>query len=153
MDWGTCCHRDYRVGEGSFRVTLDFHARQAGVIYREDRLTSSVVSEPTVVDRSEPQYPTQAKKNKITGRVAVEVVVGPDGSVNDAKLVWACPQGYELESAAVNAVQDWKFEPAMQEGEPVEASTVVVVDFRLHMRGKGKTTDVAVSQPPVMDSQ
>ena len=152
MDWGTCCYRDYRVGEGSFRVTLDFHARQAGIIFTEDRPLSTVVSKPTVVDRSEPRYPTQAKKEKITGRVAVEVVVGSDGSVNDTKLVWACPQGYELETAAVDAVREWKFDPAIKDGQPVEASTVVVVDFRRHLRGKGKTTDIAASQPPVMGS-
>jgi TonB family protein len=152
MGWGTCCYRDYRVGDGSFRVTLDFHARQVDIIYRENRPTSSVVSKPMVVDRSEPRYPTQAKKEKITGRVAVEVVVGSDGSVNDAKLVWACPQGYELESAAIDAVRNWKFEPATQDGQPLEASTVVVVEFRRHLRGKGKTTDIAASQPPVMGS-
>jgi len=150
MDWGTCCFRDYRVGEGSFRVTLDFHVRQIDVIYREAPPNSPVMSKPKVVDSSEPRHPTQAKKDKITGRVAVEVVVRPDGTLDDAKLVWACPQGYGLESAAVEAVRDWKFEPAMQDGEPVEASTVVVVDFRRHLRGKAKTTDIASSTPPVM---
>ena len=149
MDWGSCNHRDYVVGDGAFRVTLDFRARQANVIYRESP-SPTVDIEPAVLEQTEPRFPKAAKKEKIPGRVAVQVRVDPVGGVKDAELVWACPQGYGLEAAAVEAVRDWKFEPAMQGGQAVEASTVVMVDFRLKIKGRQKSREVAATQIPVM---
>ena len=70
--------------------------------------------------RVQPVYPELARKMNITGTVKVEVVVSPNGSVKDAKVVGGHPV---LAGAALDAVKKWKFEPAAGESSGV-------VDFK-----------------------
>ena len=57
----------------------------------------------------QPLYPDLARKMNITGTVKVEVVVAPNGSVKEAKVVGGHPV---LANAALDAVRKWRFEPA-----------------------------------------
>jgi len=68
----------------------------------------------------QPVYPELARKMNLTGTVKVEVIVAPNGSVKQAKIVGGHPV---LANAALDAVRKWRFEPAA-------AETVGVVDFR-----------------------
>jgi TonB family protein len=68
----------------------------------------------------QPVYPELARKMNIAGTVKVEVVVAPNGTIKDAKVVGGHPV---LANAALDAVRKWRFEPAS-----VESSGVV--DFR-----------------------
>jgi TonB family protein len=68
----------------------------------------------------EPVYPDLARKMNITGTVKVAVVVTPNGTVKDAKVVGGHPV---LANAALDAVRKWRFEPAAME-------TSGVVDFK-----------------------
>lgn len=68
----------------------------------------------------QPVYPELARKMKLVGSVKVEVVVAPNGSVKDAKVVGGHPV---LANAALEAVKKWRFEPA-----PGESTGVV--DFK-----------------------
>jgi TonB family protein len=63
-----------------------------------------------------PVYPELARKMNIIGTVKVEVVVAPNGSVKDAKVVGGHPV---LAGAALDAVKKWKFEPAATESTGV----------------------------------
>ena len=60
----------------------------------------------------QPMYPELARKMNITGTVKVEVVVAPDGTVKEAKVVGGHPV---LASAALEAIRKWRFEPAAEE--------------------------------------
>jgi TonB family protein len=162
MDWGACCYRDHRVAGGGLRVTLDFHAQLVSIVHGASGTLSpdgvnpiprggtAGISEPVVLEREKPVYPKEAKKLKIAGKVALEVVVQRDGTVGDLGLVWACPQGYGLEEAAADTVRQWRFEPAVRDGEPVDASTVVLVEFGPKARDKHKYDKTGPTQPPVM---
>jgi len=68
----------------------------------------------------QPVYPDLARKMNITGTVKVQVVVAPNGSVKDAKIVGGHPV---LAAAAIDAVKNWRFEPAATE-------STGVVDFK-----------------------
>jgi len=68
----------------------------------------------------QPVYPDLARKMNITGTVKVEVVVAPNGTVKDAKVVGGHPV---LASAALDAIKKWRFEPAAME-------STGVVDFK-----------------------
>ena len=68
----------------------------------------------------QPVYPDLARKMNITGTVKVQVVVAPNGTVKDAKIVGGHPV---LASAALEAVRKWRFEPAAGESSGV-------VDFK-----------------------
>ena len=59
--------------------------------------------------RVEPQYPEIARKIGLSGVVKIEVVIAPDGSVKDTKVIGGHPI---LVNAAVGAVKKWKFESA-----------------------------------------
>ncbi len=69
-------------------------------------------------------YPELARKMNITGTVKVQVVVAPNGTVKDAKVVGGHPV---LAGAALDAVRKWRFEPA-----PVESTGVVDFKFETH---------------------
>jgi TonB family protein len=68
----------------------------------------------------QPVYPDLARKMSLTGIVKVQVVVAPNGTVKDAKVVGGHPL---LANAALDAVRKWRFEPAA-------AETTGVVDFK-----------------------
>jgi TonB family protein len=70
--------------------------------------------------RVQPEYPELARKMNITGTVKVQVVVSPNGTVKDAKVVGGHPV---LAGAALDAVRKWRFEPASGE-------STGVVDFK-----------------------
>jgi TonB family protein len=57
-------------------------------------------------------YPDLARKMNLSGTVKVEVVVAPNGTVKDAKVVGGPPV---LANAALDAVKKWRFEPAAGE--------------------------------------
>jgi TonB family protein len=71
-----------------------------------------------------PVYPDLARKMNITGTVKIQVVVAPNGTVKDAKVVGGHPV---LAGAALDAVKKWRFEPAS-----VESSGVVELKFEPH---------------------
>jgi TonB family protein len=59
-----------------------------------------------------PAYPDLARRMNITGTVKVLVVVSPNGSLKDTKIVGGNPL---LVNAAMDALKKWKFEPADSE--------------------------------------
>jgi TonB family protein len=72
----------------------------------------------------QPVYPELARKMNLTGTVKVEVVVAPNGTVKEAKVVGGHPV---LANAALEAVKKWRFEPAA-----MESSGVVDFKFEPH---------------------
>ena len=78
-----------------------------------------------------PVYPESARAEMLTGNVIMEVVVRIDGSV-DGIVVLRMPTGGEwLAGSAVEAVSQWRFEPATIDGVPVNAYFTVVAEFGL----------------------
>jgi TonB family protein len=72
----------------------------------------------------QPVYPELARKMNIVGTVKVEVVVAPNGTVKDARVVGGHPV---LAGAAVEAAKKWRFEPAVAESSGV-------IDFKFDAR-------------------
>jgi TonB family protein len=59
-----------------------------------------------------PSYPEIARRMSISGTVKLAVVVAPNGSIRDTKILGGHPV---LVNAAVDAITKWKFEPASEE--------------------------------------
>jgi len=72
----------------------------------------------------QPNYPELAKKMNLVGTVKIEVVVAPNGSVKDARVVGGHPV---LASAALEAAKKWRFEAA-------SAESTGVIDFKFEPR-------------------
>ncbi|HXW93559.1 MAG TPA: energy transducer TonB [Terriglobales bacterium] len=88
------------------------------------------VSAPRPVFRPGPEYSEEARKAKYQGTCVLWMVVGPDGKTRDIKV--ARTLGLGLDEKAIEAVKQWKFEPAMKEGTPVAVQVNVEVTFRLY---------------------
>jgi TonB family protein len=58
--------------------------------------------------------------------VILEIRVGPDGSVEDAKVLRSIPV---LDQAAVDAVMQWRFQPTLMNGQPTAVIMTVTVNF------------------------
>jgi len=71
-----------------------------------------------VIARTAPTYPELAKRMHVTGKVKLEVVVAPSGLVKSVTLVGGSPV---FERSAVEAVKQWKFEPAQAETKAIIA--------------------------------
>jgi len=87
---------------------------------------------PKVVHKVGAEYTRAARLAAIQGTVLVEAVVDASGA--PAKLKIVSPLGFGLDDRALQAVSQWRFEPARKDGVPVEAVTIVPVDFRLFHR-------------------
>jgi protein TonB len=86
------------------------------------------VRPPTKIKDVKPIYPVIAQISKVQGIVIVEATIGPNGKVQDAKVLRSHPL---LEAAALDAVRQWEFTPTLLNGSPVSVVMTVTVDFRL----------------------
>ena len=77
-----------------------------------------------------PKYPRAAQRRSISGWVDVEFTVGVDGTVKDVAIRGSDP-GVTFVNAAVNAVEDWEFEPNLENGLAVEKRAAVRMMFAL----------------------
>ena len=77
-----------------------------------------------------PIYPESMQEAGVEGLVNIEAVIGRDGSVTAGRVTSAQVHP-ELASAALDAVRQWKFEPTLLNGGPVEVVMTVSVSFTL----------------------
>jgi TonB family protein len=89
------------------------------------------VTVPRLIPESkvEPIYPVKAKRIGIEGSVTLSLVVEADGSVSDPTVLTCEPEGHGFEEAAIEAVKQWKYEPATLDGEPVAVRYTAFVRF------------------------
>ncbi|HKY90500.1 MAG TPA: energy transducer TonB [Nevskiaceae bacterium] len=77
-----------------------------------------------------PEYPSTSKRLQEQGRVLLRVLVSREGRALSVDIEKS--SGYErLDRAALDAVRRWKFVPAKQGDEPIEAPVLVPLDFAL----------------------
>lgn len=76
------------------------------------------------------EYPPEARKNRIQGRVVVSFVVNKQGKAQDLKVDKGL--GYGCDRAAIEAVQRASFEPATKNGNPVNFKFALPITFRLN---------------------
>jgi protein TonB len=58
------------------------------------------------------------------------MVVGPDGHTHQIRVIRTL--GLGLDEKAIEAVKEWRFEPARRNGQPVAVEINVEVSFRLY---------------------
>jgi periplasmic protein TonB len=75
-----------------------------------------------------PLYPALARTARIAGVVHLIGTIGKDGTIRNLQLVGGHPM---LARAALEAVQQWVYEPTLLNGEPVEVIAPIEVSFTL----------------------
>ncbi|MFB3852420.1 MAG: TonB family protein [Vicinamibacterales bacterium] len=86
------------------------------------------IKPPMKIKDVKPVYPPVAFAARVQGVVICEVLIGPDGKVQDAKVLRSIPL---LDQAALEAVQQWEFTPTLMNGTPVPVIMTATVNFRL----------------------
>jgi periplasmic protein TonB len=75
-----------------------------------------------------PEYPPLAKAARISGVVYLIGTIGKDGAIRNLRLAGGHPM---LARAAMEAVEQWVYEPTLLNGEPVEVIAPIEVSFTL----------------------
>jgi TonB family protein len=85
------------------------------------------VMEKLLIHRVEPAYPPEARRANLQGIVALDVIIGRDGSVMTMRAL----NGPDvLARAAMDALRWWKFSPYRVNGEPAVVETTMAVEFK-----------------------
>jgi protein TonB len=84
---------------------------------------------PEAITKVKPEYPDIAREASVEGTVLIQALVGKDGRVKDTRVVKGIPM---LDAAAVAAVKQWVFKPALSNNKPVAVWVAVPLKFALH---------------------
>ena len=83
-----------------------------------------------IITKVQPTYPESAKAAGAQGTVLLYAVVGMDGKLLQLQVLNS-QVNPDLARAAVEAVSQWRYQPTLLNGEPVEIDTTIQVKFTL----------------------
>ena len=110
--------------------TISDAAKGVGVSYRKMR---------------PPVYPQEAIAAKIAGTLYLRAHIDANGDVSDAYVDQAVPvSALGLKETAIAALKSWQFNPATQNGRPVESEALVPMRFRI----EGDATSTPAAPEP-----
>ncbi len=81
-----------------------------------------------LIARPQPSYPPLARQARIQGTVRLQAIIAKDGSIAQLEVVSGHPL---LVQSALDAVRQWRYQPTLLNGDPVEVSTTIDVVFTL----------------------
>jgi periplasmic protein TonB len=82
-----------------------------------------------IINRVQPVYPPLARQTRISGTVRLHAIISKDGTIQQLEVVSGHPL---LQQAALDAVRQWRYQPTLLNGEPVEVDTTIDVIFSLN---------------------
>jgi TonB family protein len=86
------------------------------------------IKQPIKTRHVNPVYPPIAQSARVQGVVIMEIVITPEGQVQDARVLRSIPL---LDQAALDAVRQWEFTPTLLNGAPTPIIMTVTVQFSL----------------------
>jgi protein TonB len=89
---------------------------------------SQGVQASKLISQPKPNYPPIAKQARVQGQVVLQAVISKTGTIENLKVVSGHPM---LTQAALDAVRNWRYQPTVLNGEPVEVETTINVNFSL----------------------
>ena len=88
------------------------------------------ISAPQPVSTPDPEYTEEARRAKTQGTCTLWLIVDAAGHPRDIRVVHGL--GFGLDAKAMEAVQRWRFDPALKDGRPVTVQISVEVEFKLY---------------------
>lgn len=88
------------------------------------------ISAPQAISTPDPEYTEEARNAKTQGTCILWMIVDDQGRPRDIRVVRGLGMG--LDAKAIEAVKQWKFQPALKDGRPVNVQISVEVGFRLY---------------------
>jgi TonB family protein len=89
---------------------------------------------PKVISQVRPDYPSALVQEGVPGKVVVEAIIDTDGRLRRPLILSAQGGGPGMKYAALEAVDQWRFEPARLEGKPVAVYYVLTINFEVGHR-------------------
>jgi TonB family protein len=91
-------------------------------------LVPANVTAASIVTQTTPEYPPQARANRIQGEVVLHAIIDKEGKISEVQV----RSGDDtLAQAAVEAVRQWRYKPMLVDGEPKEVDTIITMTFTL----------------------
>ena len=87
------------------------------------------VQAASLVHQVVPVYPPIAKTAHVSGTVILHAIIGKDGMIQQLEVLNGHPL---LQQSALDAVRQWRYQPTLLNGEPVEVDTTIDVIFSLN---------------------
>jgi TonB family protein len=116
-----------KVAAGGSAATAGGSVTPDGSPSRRVRV-GGVIQPPVRLFNVDPEYPEEAQAARVEGVVILEVVIGVDGRVIQTEVIQSIP---ELDEAAIDAASQWRYQPVLLNGEPVEVVMNVYINFTL----------------------
>ena len=86
------------------------------------------VTAASIIQRTPPEYPAQARARLIQGEVLLHAIIAKDGKISQAQVL----SGDDLlAQPALEAVRQWRYKPMLVDGEAREVDTTITVTFSL----------------------
>jgi TonB family protein len=91
---------------------------------------SEVTVKAKILRKPEPVYTESARRNNVSGRIVVEMVLRTSGEVTDIVIIKGLPHG--LNDSAVRAAKATEFEPAIKDDQKVSQYLRMEYEFRIY---------------------
>ncbi len=88
------------------------------------------ISAPQPIATPDPEYTEEARNAKTQGTCVLWLIVDEQGNPRDIRVVRGL--GFGLDARAIAAVKQWRFQPALKDGHPVNVQISVEVGFKLY---------------------
>jgi protein TonB len=102
--------------------------------------TGNGIGIPQCIHKALPETTEEARKRKTSGVALVRIVVEPDGTVGSAQIIKSVAEAYKnkedhdaaltLDSKAVDAARQYRFEPTIVKGKPVALELKIEINFQ-----------------------
>jgi protein TonB len=112
----------YSIGLAVCAFAISLGASQAEQVYE----LGSGIAPPRPVHQVSPEHP--AKGFRVSGTVLIGLIVSSKGEPGEVHVIRSLEK--DVDQSAVDAVKQWRFEPAMKDGQPVAVR--ISVEIRFH---------------------
>jgi TonB family protein len=129
-----------RVDHDHFEIALDVGQIQETVVVHAKGTSAApagpqrvrvggMVVPAKLVYKVDPEYPEDVRSRGIEGNVVLRAVISLKGTI--LSLTSVSSPDPALTEAALKAVREWRYEPSLLNGEPIETVTAITVNFQL----------------------
>jgi protein TonB len=96
---------------------------------REPIRVASSLQVSRLVKKVDPEYPILARRGRIEGTVIAEAHITGSGTIDSLRIISGNPLFFQ---SVLDAVKQWRYEPTLLNGEPIDVITTITVNFRLN---------------------
>ena len=103
-----------------------YQLRADSIVAARAPVNRGILLQGSAILRAEPEYPAEARRRRVSGRVVVEVTVDECGRVIDAR---ALTGHVDLVDGAIKAARQWRFSPTTLSGRRVKVIGSITFNF------------------------